>query len=70
VRYELGFYIPEDGILHSHRRENLTSEGQNAGTENQTELIFVTGSSLFSVSRNSMANLERKLLLQPDHYVA
>jgi hypothetical protein len=23
VRYELGFYIPEDGILHSHRRENL-----------------------------------------------
>jgi hypothetical protein len=23
VRYELGVYIPEDGILHSHRRENL-----------------------------------------------
>jgi hypothetical protein len=23
--YELGFYIPEDGILHSHRRENLKS---------------------------------------------
>jgi hypothetical protein len=23
VRYELGPYIPEDGILHSHRRENL-----------------------------------------------
>jgi hypothetical protein len=23
VRYELGFYIPEDGILHSHHRENL-----------------------------------------------
>jgi hypothetical protein len=23
VRYELRFYIPEDGILHSHRRENL-----------------------------------------------
>jgi hypothetical protein len=22
VRYELGFYIPEDGILHSHYREN------------------------------------------------
>jgi hypothetical protein len=21
VKYELGFYIPEDGILHSHRRE-------------------------------------------------
>jgi hypothetical protein len=25
VRYELGFYIPEDGILHSNRRENLNS---------------------------------------------
>jgi hypothetical protein len=25
VRYELGFYIPEDGILHSHRRGNLKS---------------------------------------------
>jgi hypothetical protein len=23
VRYVLGFYIPEDDILHSHRRENL-----------------------------------------------
>jgi hypothetical protein len=25
VRYELGFYIPEVGILHGHRRENLRS---------------------------------------------
>jgi hypothetical protein len=25
VRYELGFYIPEDGILHSHPRQNLKS---------------------------------------------
>jgi hypothetical protein len=25
VKYELGFYIPEDGILHSHRREYLKS---------------------------------------------
>jgi hypothetical protein len=24
-KYELGFYIPEDDILHSHRRENLKS---------------------------------------------
>jgi hypothetical protein len=23
VKYELGFYIPEDDILPSHRRENL-----------------------------------------------
>jgi hypothetical protein len=25
VRYELGFYILEDDIPHSHRRENLKS---------------------------------------------
>jgi hypothetical protein len=25
VKYELGSYIPEDGILHSCRRENLSS---------------------------------------------
>jgi hypothetical protein len=25
VKYKLGSYIPEDGILHSHRRENLKS---------------------------------------------
>jgi hypothetical protein len=25
VKYELGFYIPEEVILHSHRRENLNS---------------------------------------------
>jgi hypothetical protein len=25
VSYELGFYIPEDDILHSHFRENLKS---------------------------------------------
>jgi hypothetical protein len=25
VRYELGFYIPEDDILHSDRSDNLKS---------------------------------------------
>jgi hypothetical protein len=25
VKYELGFYIPEDGILHSDRSDNLKS---------------------------------------------
>jgi hypothetical protein len=25
VKNELGYYIPEDDILHSHRRENLKS---------------------------------------------
>jgi hypothetical protein len=26
VRYKLGFYIPEDTILHSHRYEKLKSQ--------------------------------------------
>jgi hypothetical protein len=26
VKYELGFYIPEDDILHSHGPENLKSD--------------------------------------------
>jgi hypothetical protein len=26
VKYDLGFYISEDDILHSHRRENLKSD--------------------------------------------
>jgi hypothetical protein len=25
VKYELGFYIPEDGIIHIHCRENIKS---------------------------------------------
>jgi hypothetical protein len=25
MKYEVGFYIPEDDILHSHHRENLQS---------------------------------------------
>jgi hypothetical protein len=25
MRYELGFYVAEDDILHSYRRENLKS---------------------------------------------
>jgi hypothetical protein len=25
VKYKLGFYVPEDGILHSHRRQGLTT---------------------------------------------
>jgi hypothetical protein len=28
VRYKLGFHNPKDGILHSHRRENLKSDNK------------------------------------------
>jgi hypothetical protein len=26
VRYEVGFYISEDGVLHCHHRDNLKSD--------------------------------------------
>jgi hypothetical protein len=41
VRYELGFHIPEDDILHSHRRESLKSYAdiflQNVGLPTNLE---------------------------------
>jgi hypothetical protein len=40
VKYELGFYIPEDGILHSHRRENLTSYSR--GVIHPAELFYLS----------------------------
>jgi hypothetical protein len=33
VKYELGFYIPEDDILHSHRRDNVNSYKLNLNGE-------------------------------------
>jgi hypothetical protein len=38
VRYELGSYIPEDAILHSHRRENLRSYNDNFGNTRKETL--------------------------------
>jgi hypothetical protein len=35
VRYELRFYILEDGILHSHRRENLEPEIKSVDVEEE-----------------------------------
>jgi hypothetical protein len=36
VRYELGFYIPEDGIIHSYRREILKPyNGKSLDAEQQ-----------------------------------
>jgi hypothetical protein len=31
VRYELGFHIAEEGILHSHRSENFRSYLESTG---------------------------------------
>jgi hypothetical protein len=38
VKYEMGFYIPEDGILHSHCRENVKSYTTLRIVERQTDI--------------------------------
>jgi hypothetical protein len=39
VKYELGVYIPEDSILHSHRRENLKSYKYGTGLNDSCTLL-------------------------------
>jgi hypothetical protein len=41
VKYELGFYIPDDDILHSHRCENLKSYGLLNASQDVTKVGFV-----------------------------
>jgi hypothetical protein len=59
VRYELGFYIPEDDILHSHRHENLKSS--IAGIEFPSccvhvhATVVVVGEGMFGLSRTDGA---------------
>jgi hypothetical protein len=47
VKYELGFYIPEDAILHSDRRENLKSYISQDKCRKST---FITSQTLPSTS--------------------
>jgi hypothetical protein len=40
VKYELGFYIPDDDILHSDRREYLRSYDDNIHSADPTQRIL------------------------------
>jgi hypothetical protein len=40
VKYELGFYITEDDILHSHRRENLKSYMVSVGLMDRAKAVI------------------------------
>jgi hypothetical protein len=42
MKYELGFYVPEDDILHSHRRENLKSYIILTGWTVSRAIVWVT----------------------------
>jgi hypothetical protein len=61
VRYELGFYIPEDGILHSHRRENFKS--YTAKTVNRISGCL-QGIGMFCLSDNMLIRSLSVLTLQ------
>jgi hypothetical protein len=63
VRYELGFYIPEDGIVHSHRRENLKS--YNSFRLTYTWRVPVLEDKLKRLSRE--AEMERENFLRYDY---
>jgi hypothetical protein len=43
VTYELDFYIPEDGILHSQRRESLKSYKEGSVWVSIGETPFASG---------------------------
>jgi hypothetical protein len=51
VRYELDVYVPEDGILHSHRHENLKSyralNGELALNSYGTQSTYLSRDSCF-----------------------
>jgi hypothetical protein len=43
VRYELGFYIPQDAILHSDRRERLKSYDMSVRQRDVIEFLVKEG---------------------------
>jgi hypothetical protein len=68
VRYELVFYIPEDDILHSHRREDLKS--CNAFFVVIFYILFII-LSVTPVSRDcKMSNKQEERNVSPDRYTA
>jgi hypothetical protein len=63
VKYELGFYIPEDGILHSHRRENLNSHILSCCYYcpiSVSEKFPVTGSTIYQKFHKNKLQLKHK----------
>jgi hypothetical protein len=63
VKYELGFYIPEDGILHSDRRGNFNSPSDvTAGRIWRTRyLLWTEERSDICGTLKERAHLESKL---------
>jgi hypothetical protein len=60
VKYELGFYIPEDDIIHSHRRENL-----NSYMENTCFTLYIDFKTKTSLIRRRYVPMKRRFLHEP-----
>jgi hypothetical protein len=41
MKYELGFYIREDGVLHNHSRENLKSDINSPSKREEVGIFLV-----------------------------
>jgi hypothetical protein len=63
VRYELGFYIPEDDVLHSHRRDNLKPYTLSDLVK-FTENLFCKATSVIFSSRQVSAKLHGKTCIR------
>jgi hypothetical protein len=59
VKYELGFYIPEGGILHSHCHENLKSY----------KLIFVEDIRCLLESTNHQTEMDNSTFWDMTEYI-
>jgi hypothetical protein len=54
VRYKLGFYVSEDGILHSHRHENPKSyKALKSGICSGDLMCFLWGMKLYFISQKT-----------------
>jgi hypothetical protein len=63
VRYELGFYIPDDGTLHSHCHENIKSYISRVYLKCQVSLPYpVLLSSVYSLFHSSSLSAFSELL--------
>jgi hypothetical protein len=54
VKYEMGFYIPEDDIHHSHRRENVKSYNYRVAAQLVTSRVVLSSTELVSQSISNL----------------
>jgi hypothetical protein len=74
VRYELGFYIPEDGVPRSDRRENLKSYIVSAVYNSLRQLVSMVTRTCFMNNykfhyKNSLLYVQRGSNCRLSHFI-